>query len=339
MTTLGLDIGGASIKASTSDGWVSSIRFPLWRSPDLLADTLTSLCQSATYDRIALTMTGELCDAFQTKEEGVRRILKSTEEAFGTEASLHIWQTTGEFCDAEHARDTPWETGAANWLALAIFAGQFFRQQQAILIDIGSTTTDIIPINLGVPIPRGRTDPDRLASRELVYHGVRRTPIASIRSSVRLNGIEYPLMRELFATSLDAYLVMGQIVESSVESDTADNRPETIPFAVDRMARMIGSDRTHFDRVQGTAFAEQIREAQLSDLKDALLAVKRTSFETVDVIITSGEGEFLARQLIEEMNEVRGVKVHSLSKTLSPATSRAACAYAVAMLAEQKFGA
>lgn len=338
MTTLGLDIGGASIKASTSDGWVNSIRFPLWQSPDLLADTLTSLCQSVTYDRIALTMTGELCDAFQTKEEGVRRILKSTEKAFGTHASLHVWQTTGEFCDVEHACETPWETGAANWLALATFAGQFFQQQHAILIDIGSTTTDIIPIKQGVPIPRGRTDPDRLASRELIYHGVRRTPISSIRSDVLLNDIKYPLMRELFATSLDAYLVLGQIAENSSESDTADNRPETISFALDRLARMIGSDRTRFDRAQASLFAEQIRDSQITDLKVGLLAVKRAAFDTVNVIITSGEGEFLARQMINQTDEVQGATVYSLAEALSPQTSRAACAYAVAMLAEQTYG-
>lgn len=339
MVTLGLDIGGASIKAATSDGWAISVRFPLWRTPALLADTLTTLCQSATFDRIALTMTGELCDAFETKEEGVDRILESAEVAFNNHATLHVWQTTGRFCDARHARETPWETGAANWLALATFAGQFAKEKQTILIDIGSTTTDIIPIQEGLPIPRGRTDPERLASRELVYHGIRRTPISSIRNTVLLDGIEYPLMRELFATSLDAYLITGQIAENSSEFDTADNRPETIPFAIDRLARMIGSDRTRFDLVHGMAFAEQIRDAQLRDLRDAILAVKQSAlFKSLGVLITSGEGEFLARQLIDETDAIRTVKVHSVAEDLSPSTSRAACAYAVAILADQMLG-
>jgi len=337
--TLGLDIGGASIKAASSTGWTRSVRFPLWQSPELLSGTLRTLCQATIFDRIVLTMTGELCDAFETKEEGVRRILSSAVEAFGSRTPLHIWQTTGQFCDAKQACDSPWETGAANWLALATYAGARTQSGRAILIDIGSTTTDIIPIKDGIPIPRGRTDPERLASRELVYHGVRRTPVSSILQRITLDGIDFPLMRELFATSLDAYLLSGEIVENSNDSDTADHRPETIPFAIDRLARMIGSDRTRFTKANAEFFAQAVRQSQLDDLKEGILAVKRTaSFDSIDVVIISGEGEFLARRLLGETKGLQAAKVISLAELLTPATSRAACAYAVAMLAEQTLG-
>jgi len=74
---------------------------------------------------------------------------------------------------------------AANWLALATYAGRLAPRGPAVLLDVGSTTTDVIPLQDGTPVPRGRTDPERLESKELVYTGVRRTPLVKPRFYVQ----------------------------------------------------------------------------------------------------------------------------------------------------------
>jgi probable H4MPT-linked C1 transfer pathway protein len=337
VTVLGLDIGGASIKAATSKGWADSRRFSLWRTPDRLAEQLKLLTESISFETLAVTMTGELCDAFQTKEEGVHRILDSVSETFPHVSSILVWQTTGAFCSLEQARLDPWKTGSANWLALATYASRLAKYSHALLIDIGSTTTDIIPMMEGQPIPRGRTDPARLASGELVYSGVRRTPIASLLQTARINNIDYRIMREFFATSLDAYLVLNEMAEDPSATDTADGRPETVLCAVDRLARMIGSDRTRFTLSDASALAEQTLQSQLVDIQSALVDVaEQSSFPSIDLVITSGEGEFLARKAVNTCERTRTARRISLADEFSSQTSRAACAYAIALLAEHR---
>ncbi len=76
MTWLGLDIGGANLKAADGRGWAHSVPFALWRNPQGLIGALAALVETApAAERLAVTMTGELCDCFRSKAEGVRHIL------------------------------------------------------------------------------------------------------------------------------------------------------------------------------------------------------------------------------------------------------------------------
>src|SRR5205085_10035094 len=138
--------------------------------------------------------------------------------------------TDGRFVNTTQARRDHLKTAGANWLAAATYAGRSATDGGAILIDVGSTTTDIIPIWNGVPCPAARTDWERLKSRELVYTGVRRTPVCALTDG---DGAA-----ELFATTLDVYLILGKIPEDSTNLDTADGRPATIDLAHARLARM-----------------------------------------------------------------------------------------------------
>ena len=67
-TWLALDVGGANLKAAHSSGAVKSLPFELWRRPDQLGAALARLAVGfSRFDRVALTMTAELCDCFATK--------------------------------------------------------------------------------------------------------------------------------------------------------------------------------------------------------------------------------------------------------------------------------
>src|SRR5439155_7160554 len=170
---------------------------------------------------------GELCDCFESKRQGVQAILDAVKLA-ATGTPIQVWTTSGSFKNLEEAKADFLKTAAANWLALASYAGRLTPKGSALLIDLGSTTTDIIPLHDGRPIPRGRTDPDRLASREWVYTGVRRTPVCALLGGEGA--------AELFATTGDVYLLLEELPPDANDRHTADGRPATIEGAHARLA-------------------------------------------------------------------------------------------------------
>ncbi|AMV29045.1 Hydantoinase/oxoprolinase [Gemmata sp. SH-PL17] len=364
---LGLDIGGANLKAATADGRAASVPFPLWKQPDRLPTALVELVsQFPGTDELAVTMTGELCDCFEAKRDGVHAIIAAVRRASGGHP-VRVWSTDGAFLNSEEAKQNHMKVAAANWHALATFAGQYVPEGRAILVDVGTTTTDIIPILDGKPVPVGKTDYDRLFSGELVYTGVRRTPVCAI--------LPWLTAAELFATTLDVYVMLGNIPEDPNDRDTADGRPATRKYAAARLARMCGADVETIPTDITDALVQGARDSQLARLRECIADVSGSlkarqvgaALERVapqwsltnflarigvfrrrvldrkfaelraelpppeDVAyIVSGSGEFLAQQAIDYPHHT------SLNDQLGPTVSACAPAYAVAVLAEHR---
>jgi probable H4MPT-linked C1 transfer pathway protein len=328
-SVLGLDIGGANLKAAHSDGTAVLQPFELWRHPLDLPEALRRLLGAVPpFDLLAVTMTGELCDCFPNKRAGVHAILDAVEAVAGR-TPIRVWQTSGAFVDPATARDTALATAAANWLALATFAGRYASRGNALLFDVGSTTSDLIPLVDGRPSPRGRTDPERLRSGELVYTGVRRTPLCALLGP--------GVAAEFFATTLDVNLVLGLLPEDPEERSTADGRPATIAAAHARLARMLCADDETCNEAETTDLALRTRARQIGVLCDALRQVVGGQAEPLRTVILAGSGEFLARVVLSAM-ALAALPVISLTERLGPAISQAACAYAVAVLAGEQDG-
>src|SRR5713101_6987149 len=96
---LGLDIGGANLKAAHSGGSARLQPFELWKYPRQLGEVLKELVQGMpAHDLLAVTMTGELCDCYATKREGVHAILDAVEVAAGSKP-IRVWSTAGGFVE------------------------------------------------------------------------------------------------------------------------------------------------------------------------------------------------------------------------------------------------
>src|SRR5438094_2423878 len=96
-TILGLDVGGANLKAATADRRAVSVPFALWKQPDKLPAALAELvAQFPEAEELAVTMTGELCDCFETKRQGVDAILRAVSNA-SRSRPMHVWSTDGAF--------------------------------------------------------------------------------------------------------------------------------------------------------------------------------------------------------------------------------------------------
>lgn len=329
---LGLDVGGANLKAAHTAGVAKSAPFALWKSPGELPAELGRLVQALPpFDVLAVTMTGELCDCFASKREGVAVILDAV-EAVAAGRPVRVWTNEGELVGLSEAHAGPLKVASANWLALATFAGRYVPEGLAFLVDVGSTTSDIIPLRDGRPVPRGRTDPERLASGELVYTGGRRTPICAI-----LGGSE-PLAAELFATALDAHLVLGTVGEDGQDTNTADGQPATRACAHARLARMLCADLETSTEEERLALAGRAREAQLAALAGALRRQFQRHQAFCPAAVLAGEGEALALEALRWALGHGPSNLERLQDHLGPEVSRAACAHAVAVLCRERGG-
>jgi hypothetical protein len=333
MIALGLDIGGANLKGATSCGIAKSEPFEVWRAPGQLATRLRSLIAGfPPADLLAVTMTAELADCFSTKAEGVAAIIAAVQDAAGA-TPVAIWESTGQFTSPANAVQRPSSVAAANWHALATWAGRLAQRGKALLLDIGSTTTDIIPLQDGLPVSRGRTDLGRLLNHELVYSGLRRTPLCAVAQSVVVHGQPCPVAAELFATTLDVSLLLGLVPEDADDRITADGRPATIRCAHARIARMVCCDADEIDLAEARSIARCFFETQAGQLAAAINEVVARDANLLETVIVSGSGESLARTILEECRTTRDARLVGLADTLSPELAEAACAYAIAVLA------
>jgi hypothetical protein len=225
---------------------------------------------------------------------------------------------------------------AANWHALATWVGRLTPQGNALLIDIGSTTTDVIPLEDGFPVPLGRTDLERLQTGELEYTGVRRTILSSLAHTVPLRNNRCSVAAELFATTLDLYLWLGEVSEDEQATDTADGRPATKKCARDRLCRLICADREEVSDDDLTTICLFLKDVQSRRIAGAIDRVRSRMVGECDQVILSGSGLFLAEQILVSQPKFEHAALHKLSEMFSPEGAEAACAAALTRLAEER---
>src|SRR5262245_23133515 len=104
---LGIDIGGANLKAAHVNGTARSVAFALWKDPQGLPGALRKLMAAMqSCEQLAITMTGELCDCFATKRDGVHSIVEAVAEAAGS-IPVRVWSTYSRFLSIDEARANP----------------------------------------------------------------------------------------------------------------------------------------------------------------------------------------------------------------------------------------
>ena len=122
---VGWDIGGAHVKACVlRHGEVLAVAqwpCPLWQGLEQLERTLAlarARWPDLTRARHAVTMTGEMVDLFEHREDGVRRLVAVLGDALGaTPAALRFYAGDAGWCDAASAAREWAQVASANWLA------------------------------------------------------------------------------------------------------------------------------------------------------------------------------------------------------------------------------
>ena len=306
ISVVGWDIGGVNTKATWlafEHGEVTALRtasrlLEIWRGKERLSPLLQELATQlmpVPPQAMALTMTAELSDAFRSKREGVLFVLESMAAAF-PDVPVHALSMAGDFVPLEKARTRPLDLAASNWLATGLFAARQFRN--AILVDVGSTTTDIIPIQDSRVVGLGRTDLERLLAGELVYTGLLRTHLAAIVRSVPVRGHLCPVSSEYFAISGDVHLILGHIQPADYTCPTPDGRAETVEYARERLARLVCADMEMLSPAEVDEMAKAIYHQQVQQIEDAVQQVlSRLPGQEGLPLVATGTGAFLAAQV------------------------------------------
>jgi probable H4MPT-linked C1 transfer pathway protein len=302
---IGWDLGGAHLKAAraTADGRVAAawqVPCTLWRGLEHLTAAIDQLRpQLGDSVRQGVTMTGELVDLFDDRQSGVRQLTDAMAKAF-PDADLRFYAGTEGFQPVSGAARHWSAIASANWHASAAFAAS--RTAEGLFIDVGSTTTDLVPFRNGRVEHLGYSDAERLATDELVYTGVTRTPVMAIAERVPFAGVTQRIMAEYFATIADVHRLTGELPEDADQQPAADGRGKGLAESARRLARMLGRDADIENLEPWRQLAWHLSERQSTMLQEAADRIlSRGALSAGAPIIGAGVGRFLLCRLAERL--------------------------------------
>ncbi|MFI5013494.1 MAG: hydantoinase/oxoprolinase family protein [Hyphomicrobiales bacterium] len=297
---IGWDIGGAHLKAARAENGriVRAIQAPcpLWLGLDRLdAAFARARRRVGSAEHHHITMTGELADAFASRAEGVATLARLAACALNS-GEISIYAGRAGFVGLDGLPDHVADIASANWHACAQWAVHSVRN--GLFVDMGSTTTDLIPLREGRVATCGYSDAERLVAGELVYTGMVRTSLMAVTSQLPFRGRPTPLMNEHFASIADVHRILGELPAGADQQATADGREKTIAASRARLARMVGADAGEAPEAAWAELAGAFREAQLRSLHDAaMLVLSRVSLPPDAPIIGAGIGATMIRSL------------------------------------------
>jgi len=327
---LGLDIGGANIKATfikTQDAFLKEHKtiieyFPIWKKEKKqlekvlkkLKKGLTDLCD---LDGVGVTITAELSDCYFTKKEGIYHVLDSVKNVFGV-FPIFVLDVEANLLSVKDAIEAPLKVASANWVATGWIVSQLIKN--CIVVDVGSTTTSIIPVINGKIGAEGKTDLEKLQNGELVYSGSLRTNVATIVDSIPVRGTMACVSSELFAQSGDIHLILGNIREEDYIVETCDGRGKNKTECMARLARVVCADIDMLTEHEIADMAKFVYNRQVEQiakgLKQVSERIKPLIQENANVVVTGFGRNFLARKaaeksgfkLVIDMKEYLGVE-------------------------------
>ncbi|HEV2899510.1 MAG TPA: hydantoinase/oxoprolinase family protein [Pseudaminobacter sp.] len=335
-TIAGFDVGGAHLKVTRAENGriveAATILMPLWLGLDNLTSALREA--SAVYagaDLNTFTMTGELSDIFPSRDEGVASLLKLISQHFPSGDNL-IYAGRSGFVGAGQAARLGGDVASANWHATASLVAKLVGD--ALFVDMGSTTTDIIPVRDGAVAGEGYSDAERLMTGELVYTGFTRTFLFGIASSAPVRGQLTPLMNEYFASIADAHRIMGVLDEKDDKHPSADGKEKTPEASMARLARMVGRDAADLSPAEWRDVARWFSERQLRMIHDAAFRVAGKLADDTP-IVAAGAGRWQIRRLAARMGRrfIDFADIIPADDAVRNEASSAAPAAAVALLA------
>ena len=344
---IGWDMGGAHLKAAGMAGGqtvnVIQAACPLWLGLDHFhpaAQCILDALKPAPNCCHAVTMTGELADVFPSREAGVFGLLQALGEHVPLAQVLVFAGTVGFIPANQVCSGDVVAIASANWLATGLDAAS--KLDQGLVIDIGSTTTDLLVVRNGKVHTQGYTEFERLRYGELVYSGIVRTALMSLATRAPFDGEWVGLMAEHFATTADVFRLTGELPEPADQSTPADGGEKTAPASARRIARLLGRDAESSTGEAWKLLSCYFRERQLALLMEACQRqLSRGLLDGNAPLIGAGIGRFLVQELAKRLGHPYLDFTALYSHSPAAATfnlADCAPAVAVASLARQRHG-
>lgn len=366
-TGLGVDVGGANLKWGVAlrddeagEGRViasGTLPFPLWRDPDALPDRLDEVgrdaaralrraddaagavaphrpdgapreagSDSSVPDVVALSLTGELADCYADRPSGVRHIVGAARRVW-SEPRPRVLCRDGAWRTASAVERAPRTAAAANWRGPAAWLAR--RERDVLLADMGSTTTDLVPVRSGEIASGARTDLDRLRAGELVYTGLLRTPVCAMVGEVELPDGPVPVAAERFAVAADVHLWLGSLAPEEYRCQPPDGGSVGREDAARRIARMVCAEPEELGRDGVDAVARAAADAQARAIVDAVGRQRRPHGTLPRKAIPTGAGADLVAAFLRRA----GLELADPPPPLAGEHARASTATTLALLA------
>ncbi len=336
MKIAGFDIGGANTDVALVDFDESGniilvetdfVYLPMWIKKNELKEALKDLLGSSVdeLDAVGISMTAELVDSYKTKKEGVLDIAKKSFDSFSVPVAF---VGLDGIMEISRVFEEPMNVAAANWIATVPIASKI--HSNCILIDTGSTTTDIIPIKNGKECAKGRSDLERLKTGELIYSGTLRTNVAALVEKVPLDGTMVRIASELFAVTADIQIILGNISKEEYTCDTMDGSGKSIEDCMRRISRVICGDMDVLKPDEIKAIADYIYSEQVKRISEALLEVSKRN--NISKVVTTGLGMDV---LGAKACELAGLEYTGMDKILKKEDCVVAPAVGTTILMEQ----
>ncbi len=304
----GWDIGGAHLKMVLLDEngkilHVLQLPCPLWKGLDYLESAINDALQAnncAASEAVhAVTMTGELVDLFANRQQGVRAISTLATKLLGKDTRFYAANLPNQhhgFVRLARVSEVWAAIASTNWHASASALAIHFPE--ALLVDVGSTTTDIIAISHRKVATKSLTDASRMADDSLAYTGVVRTPLMALAQKLPFEGAQVNVAAEYFATMADVYRLTGELSPENDQAETADGKGKTALESARRLARMIGHDVETNEMERWKTLAKTCKTVQMIQIKSAMLKHLKAGVP----IIGAGAGSFLVQQIADDLN-------------------------------------
>lgn len=295
MKMMGLDIGGANtdccIFEMNDENKLKLLRtskeyLPMWNKKEDLKNLLKKF-KKYDVDVICVTITAELSDGFKSKKEGINYIIDIVNDLFNEKIVKYV--TYDGLKDYDEIKENPLNAAAANWIGSATLIK--YIKKDCVFMDMGSTTTDIIPIINKKEAAIGHDDTDRLCAGELVYTGMLRTNVATITHEVPVNSKTATVSSELFAITADINMILGYITEDKYTCNTPDGDSKDLISCKRRLARVVCGDLDTISDKNIENIAQYIHNQQIIQVSKGLLqVVGRTGLNTVVITnLSSGK--------------------------------------------------
>lgn len=260
----GIDIGGAHLKVVGLNKnkkviFAKQYKCPVWRGPELIIQKLKIFKNLSTKSIMGITMTAELCDNFINRKDGVKKIIDCTQMI-----KCKKYYFTKNKANRFKKKPSYKDVASMNWLATAEFISS--RITNALIVDFGSTTVDLISIKNKKCTNFFFDDFKRLNNSELIYTGLTRTPIFGITNKVKINKRIYNIIPEFFSNTSDLYRVLKILPDGSDLYKSADGKSKSRLNSLRRIGRSFGLDYNKFNKSLVIKLCKKLISIQLNNI-------------------------------------------------------------------------
>ena len=296
---VGWDIGGANIKIVALDenlNFIYSNKFclPIGESFSQIKETISYCLASINqYDLFHLvTFTAESCDNFDNRSIAIKSLAKICFKLLGK--NLKFYSHKNKYENFKYVINNPLMFASSNWIPYRSFLIKKYKYD--IAMDLGSTTTDIIPNKTYKKI--GISDFERINMGTLLYFGVERTPLSMLFNNVNINRKKIHLLNEFYAKSSDVFLISKDLLSSDVISKNCDGRSNSLDNCRKRLLRQFGLDLSQKNFGLSNKIVKAIKNDIIENI-DNLVKRHIKKNKTAKIFVT-GQGEFLLKELCKK---------------------------------------